>query len=108
MNNKIYNLETLLAEKQRLKLSCKEKEEVIGKKLDYIKDNLGIIALETILPINNKEKSSINDVFDGIHSILLTFVPGFAERFERSEKLIHIVELVAGTIFTRFFKKKSE
>jgi hypothetical protein len=108
MSNKINNLEALLVEKERLKQRCKEKEEVIGKKLDYIQDNLGIIAIETILPINNAEKSSISHVFDGLHGILQTFIPGFSEKFAQSEKWIRIIELVAASIFTRFFNKKSE
>lgn len=108
MKNKINNLETLLVEKARLKQLCKDKEIVIGKKLDFIQDNLGIIALETILPINSAEKTSISQVFDGLHGILQTFIPGFAEKFTQSEKWIKIVELIAASIFTRFFKKKSE
>jgi hypothetical protein len=108
MSNKINNLEALLIEKERLKQLCKEKEQVIGKKLDYIQDNLGIIALETILPINKAEKNSINHIFDGLHSILQTFVPSFADKFAQSEKWIRIIELVAASIFTRFFKNKSE
>ncbi len=108
MSNKINNLETLLVEKEKLRQRCKEKEQVIGKKLDYIQDNLGIIALETILPINNAEKSSISHVFDSLHGILQTFMPGFSEKFAQSEKWIRIIELVAASIFTRFFNKKSE
>ena len=108
MSNKINNIESLLVEKERLKQLCKEKELVIGKKLDYIQDNLGIIALETILPINTAEKNSIRPIFDGIHGILQTFIPGFSEKFAQSEKWIRIVELVAASIFTRFFKNKSE
>jgi hypothetical protein len=108
MSSKIKNLELLLLEKEKLKQQCKDKELLIGKKLDYIQDNLGIIALETILPINNKEKNTINQVFDGLHGILQTFIPSFSEKFEQSEKWIRIVELVAASIFTRFFNKKSQ
>jgi len=108
MSNKINNLQTLLAEKDRLKLLCKEKEIVLGKKLDYIQDNLGIIALETILPINNIEKTAISGVFDRINNLLKNFIPGFSEKFAQSEKWIRIIELIAASIFTRFFKKKSE
>lgn len=75
----------LFSFKERLKQLCKEKELVIGKKLDYIQDNLGIIALETILPINTAEKNSIRPIFDGIHGILQTFIPGFSEKFAQSK-----------------------
>jgi len=108
MSNKIRNIEELQAEKNRLRQLCKDKEQVIGKKLDYIQDNLGIIALETILPINNAEKNSISNIFDGLHGILQTFLPGFAQKFAQSEKWIKIIELIAASIFTRFFNKKSE
>lgn len=107
MSNKINNLEALLIEKEKLKQRCKEKELVIGQKLDYIQDNLGIIALETILPINKSEKNTISHIFDGLHGILQTFVPNFGEKFAQSEKWIRIIELVAASIFTRFFKNKS-
>lgn len=108
MSNKIKDLESLHAEKNRLKALCKEKEQVIGKKLDYIQDNLGIIALETILPINNAEKNTISNVFDGLNGILQTFIPSFAQKFAQSEKWIKIIELIVASIFTRFFNKKSE
>jgi hypothetical protein len=108
MSNKINNIETLLAEKAKLKKLCKEKEIVIGEKLDYIQDNLGIIALETILPINNKEKNSINQIFEGLYGILQTFLPGLAEKINTSGKWVKIIELVAGSIFTRFFNRKSD
>jgi hypothetical protein len=108
MSNKIRNIEELQAEKNRLRQLCKDKEQVIGKKLDYIQDNLGIIALETILPINNAEKNSISNIFDGLHGILQTFLPGFAQKFAQSEKWIKIIELIAASIFTRFFNTKSE
>jgi hypothetical protein len=105
MSNKINNLEALISEKERLKILCKEKEQVIGKKLDYIQDNLGIIALETLLPINSAEKNSISGVFTGIHSLLKNFIPGFSEKFAQSEKIINMVELIVSAIITRFFKK---
>ena len=108
MSNKINNLEALLVEKEKLKQRCKEKELIIGKKLDYIQDNLGIIALETILPMNKSEKNTVNHVFDGLHGILQTFIPSFAEKFAQSEKWIRIVEMIVASIFTRFFNKKSE
>jgi hypothetical protein len=105
MNNKINNLEALLKEKASLKQRCKEKESAIGQKLNYIQDNLGIIALETILPINNAERSSIGHIFDGLHGILQTFIPSFSEKFSQSEKWIRIIELVVAYIFNRFFNK---
>jgi hypothetical protein len=108
MNNKINNLEALLKEKASLKQRCKEKEQAIGQKLNYIQDNLGIIAFETILPINNAERSSIGHIFDGFHGILQTFIPSFSEKFSQSEKWIRIIELAVASIFTRFFNKKSE
>lgn len=107
MTKKIKNIETLIAEKERLKLLCKAQEQLIEKKLNYMQDNLGIIALETILPINNASKQSISNVFEGIQGILQTFVPGFSEKFEHSGKWFKIIELIAATIFTRFFNQKS-
>jgi hypothetical protein len=107
MSNKIKNIEALLAEKAKLKELCKAKEEILGEKLDYIQDNLGIIALETILPINNAEKNSIHNLFDGLHSILQTFVPSLADKINGSGKWIKIIELVAASIFTRFFNSKT-
>lgn len=106
-NKKINNLEELLAEQLRLKQLCREKESEIGNKLDYIQDNLGIIALETFLPSNPSEKNTINQVFDGIFNLIQTFVPGLAEKFNNSEKWIKIIEIVAASIFSRFFSKKS-
>jgi hypothetical protein len=108
MSSKIKNIEELQAEKNRLKQLCKEKELIIGKKLDYIQDNLGIIALETVLPINNAEKKSISHIFDSLHGVLQTFLPGFAQKFAQSEKWIKIIELIAASIVTRFFNTKSE
>ncbi len=108
MKNKINNIEALLKEKERLQQRCKEKEQAIGQKLNYIQDNLGIIALETILPINNAERNSIGHIFDGLHGILQTFIPSFSEKFAQYEKWIRIIEWAVASIFTRFFNKKSE
>jgi hypothetical protein len=108
MNNKIKSIEALQLEKERLKKLCKEKEDVIGKKLNYIQDNIGLIALESILPVNIHQKDSINHIFDGLHSIFQLLVPGLAEKFSKSEKWIKIIEMIALSLFSKFYNKKTE
>lgn len=108
MNQKIRNLDELLAEKAKLKSLCKEKELLIGKKLDYIHDNLGIIALETILPVKNSSKNTFSNVFDGVINLVGILIPSLAEKLNKSDKIIKIIELVASSLFTSFFNKKSE
>lgn len=108
MSIKINNLEQLLVEKDRLKKLCTEKELVIGKKLDYIQDNLGIIAFETILPVNTAEKSAISNILEGLHGVIKIFAPGISEKFARAGQWVKIIELVAASIITRFFNHKSE
>jgi hypothetical protein len=108
MSSKIKNMEELLAEKERLKGLCKEKEAAIGKQLDYIQNNIGMIALESILPVNQSQKGTASFIVDGLQTLLSLFAPGLSEKFNKSEKLSKIVELLAGTLLTRFFNKKSE
>ena len=108
MSNKINSLEKLLLEKERLKKSCTEKEVVIGQKLDYIQDNLGIIAFETILPVNSSEKSTIRNIMEGLHGLIKIVAPGISKKFERAGQLVNLFELVVASIVTRFFNNKSE
>jgi hypothetical protein len=104
---KMNTLDELLAEKAKLQVLCKEKEKEIGNKLDYIQDNLGIIALETFLPSNQTDKNTVSQVLDGLISLIQTFIPSLGEKFNQSEKWIKIIEIVASSIFSRFFNKKS-
>jgi hypothetical protein len=100
---KIVDIETLQQEKQRIKVLCKEKEIVLNKKLDYIQDNLGILALETILPINRKDKHQVNLKLDWVHGLINTFLPSIASKFDGSSKWVKIVEMAIAAIVMRFF-----
>lgn len=106
MNQKIRNIDELLAEKAKLKLLCKEKELIIGKKLDYINNNLGIIALETLLPVNKSSENTFSHIFDGMLSIVRILIPSLAEKLNKSDKIFKIIEIVASSIFASFFNKK--
>jgi hypothetical protein len=54
----VYNLETLQKRKAELAALCKEKEKEMGVQLDYISDNLGSIALRTLIGGKGKRESS--------------------------------------------------
>lgn len=108
MSQKISDIDALLLEKKKLQERCKEKEQLIGKKLDYIQDNLGLLAIQTILPVKKTEKSSIGYLFDGLHGILQSFLPDIAAKFSKSEKWIKLLEIIASSIVQGFFNKKSE
>ncbi|HXP52288.1 MAG TPA: hypothetical protein VN922_20190 [Bacteroidia bacterium] len=59
----IHNLESLQRRKTEIAALCKEKEKAIGAQLDYISDNLGSIALRTIIGgKSRKDKSTKADI----------------------------------------------
>jgi hypothetical protein len=108
MSPKMKNMEQLLAEKERLKICCREKEAVIGKQLDYIQNNIGMIALESILPIHKSQKGTAGFIIDGLQTILSIVAPGLSEKFNQSGKFSKILEMLTAALLTRFFNKKSE
>ena len=79
---KVTNIETLHQERNRLKQLCKENEQSLNQKLNYIQDNLGIIALETIIPINRKDKNNISSKLDIFHDILGSIIPSIADKIK--------------------------
>lgn len=107
--SKINSLVALQLEKERLKLLCKDKEDSIGHKLDYIQDNIGAIALEGIFNSEKKEFLFIPDgVLDIVGKVIDIFKPEWTEKINKYSSIIRTVELIASLVYTQFFNQKKE
>lgn len=105
MNN-IDSLQALRIEKARLKLLCKEKEFVIGQKLDYIQKNLGYIALDTLFPTKQNEGFESSSIFQNAFNMIKTIAPIFLKNINLSAGWVKIIELAVGGIIAHFFNKR--
>ena len=79
---KIDNLEKLRFEKNKLETYCTYQEKLIGLKIDYFKENPGMLLGEALLPYDPSQKVEVNDVLDSANSLIASLLPGlFKGRF---------------------------
>ncbi len=104
---KITNLQTLKREKQRLKIFCSYKEELVKDKFNSIKYNYKQIIGEEFLPFNNEKNKKVSNILDWVNE----FVLGKILKIDVDGKnklpgiLIKIAETAIIRLFSNFSKK---
>ena len=104
---KITNLQTLLQEKQRIKIYCSFQEELMKNKIIFIKSNYMQIICEKFLPSSSEKNIKVNGVLDWVNEFVLSkFVKvGVDGKNPLSGPLLKILEVGIVHLFNKFTKK---
>jgi hypothetical protein len=73
---KIDNLEKLRFEKNKLETYCAYQEKLIGLKIEYFKENPGMLLGEALLPYDPSQKIQVEDVLDSANDLIAALLPG--------------------------------
>ena len=106
---KITNLETLHSEKQRLKMYCEYKEQILKDKINYLRNNPKQIIAEEFLPFNHEKNQKTNNILDIANKYIFEKFLGMDldGKNKLSGVLIKLTEVLAVRLFNSF-RKKSE
>lgn len=104
---KITNIETLQREKQRLKIYCSFKEEMLTAKIISIKLNFKQIIAEEFLPFNTEVNKKVSNVLDWINEFVMSkfLKTGIARENKLQGSLIKVAEVALIHLLSKFTKR---
>jgi len=100
---KIDNLEKLRFEKNKLETYCTYQEKLIGLKIEYFKENPGMLLGEALLPYDPSQKVEVNDVLDSANGLIAALLPGIFKGKFLPGFVIKVIQIL---IIKTFAKKR--
>jgi len=100
---KIDNLEKLRFEKNKLETYCTYQEKLIGLKIEYFKENPGMLLGEALLPYDPSQKVEVNDVLDSANGLIAALLPGI---FKGKFLPVFVLKIIQILIIKIFAKKR--
>ena len=104
---KITDLESLVREKQRLKIYCSYQEDLLTDKLNYLKNNPKQLIGEEFLPYDSAQNKKVSGILDWVNEFVLGkfFKMDLDGKNKLSGSLVKIAEVGAIRLFNKFIKK---
>jgi hypothetical protein len=72
---KVHNLETLRAEKMRLKAFCTYQGKLLEYKWEYLKENYPQLISKELLPFDEEKNNLVSRILDTINDFILSLFP---------------------------------
>ena len=98
---KIDNLEKLRFEKNKLETYCTYQEKLIGLKIEYFKENPGMLLGEALLPYDSSQKIVVNDVLDSTNELIAALLPGIFKGKPFPGFVLKIIQILIIRMFTK-------
>lgn len=100
---KIDNLEKLRFEKNKLETYCTYQEKLIGLKIEYFKENPGMLLGEALLPYDSSQKVEVNDLLDSANGLIASLLPGLFKGKFLPGFVLKVIQIL---IIKTFVKKR--
>lgn len=103
-------IESLLAEKARLKAELNESEKKLNTEFHYLSENFGKMAMNSVLPFSSGQMEKVSSAFNAVNGFLLNLLPPSVgdEKRQKYQSILKSVEMAAAGIaykyLTRFIK----
>ncbi|MCX6222196.1 MAG: hypothetical protein NTZ69_14545 [Bacteroidia bacterium] len=98
---KIDNLEKLRFEKNKLETYCTYQEKLIGLKIEYFKENPGMLLGEALLPYDPSQKIEVNDVLDSANDLIASLLPGLFKGRFLPGFVLKVIQILIIKMFTK-------
>ncbi len=91
---KINNLTALTIEKNRLSTYCNYQEQLIGLKLDYLRENYPKVLGESLLPYDTAQNVKVSSLLDTVNDLIAKLLPGIFETSYLPKLMLKLVQVV--------------
>jgi hypothetical protein len=105
MKKQFHNIESLRAERIRLEGLCKEKEAVIGERINYLHEHFGSLVLTSLLPVSKEHKNKISGIIERISQFAGMLSGGEEGKKSILSVVLKIVQVAATGLVYRFVRR---
>ena len=106
MQNKIHDLKSLHAEKERLKIVVNSNEQLLKHHTDFFQSNYKTIIWEKVNPF--KEKTTINEIIKLVAGNILPLIVGSATQSDTGALVIKGIANAGASLFKKITKRKEK
>jgi len=103
-------IERLQAEKALVKTELKKKEAALNGEFHYLTENLGKMAINSVLPFTGGQMEKLSSAFNAMNGFLMNLLPASVgdEKRQKYQSILKSVEMAAAGVawkyVTRFIK----